>query len=570
MSLLKSYLSRHYIIQLAGVHLLLATMILLQAYVIVSIIDSVFLQDAGFLDVLVSLIGLLAIISARAVLTFTSGRIGITLAKKAKTSMRSHLLQHYTNQPIELAAQGRSGEKIATLLNTVDQTDAYYREYIPQMVRASVVPLAILIMMAIYNWPSALIVLITAPFIPIFMAIIGLKTRDKSEEQLNALSNFSGQFLDSLQGLTTLSLFGRAQQEQTLIEKRSNQFRDATLGVLKVAFTSAFMMELISMLSIGLIALELAVGLIIFDSIAFTTAFFILLLAPEFYIALKDLSSAFHAGRESITAGKSIEAVLDESKHPVAWGQQTIVSVPPRMTLDHVSFAYDDVDILKNISATIEAGQNIAVVGPSGAGKTTLLNVIAGLLPIQHGRINVNSLKQHELREDVWFRQLSYITQSPYIFSGSIYDNIAISQPDAPVDDVYDAAKRAGLQSLIDSLDSGIETVVGDGGRGLSGGEKQRLALARAFLKQPSLILFDEPTTGLDLKTEQLLSQAIHDLSTNATVITVAHRIHTIQAADQIIVLNDGELIASGTDASLKHSSSAYRALLGIDGGVNA
>ncbi|MDQ0160240.1 thiol reductant ABC exporter subunit CydD [Alkalibacillus salilacus] len=570
MSLLKSYVSRISLIQLISVHLLSATMIVLQAFLIVYIINSIFLNNASFLDVVFYLIGLIMVMSLRALLTYTSGHIGISLAKNAKAKLRMQLIHHYTKQPIELASQGRSGSKVSTLLNVVDQTDAYYREYLPQMVRASIVPLTILIIMFTQNWVSGVIVLVTAPFIPIFMAIIGLKTRDKSEEQLNALSNFSGQFLDSVQGLTTLSLFGRAHNEQDLIEKRSDQFRDATLGVLKVAFTSAFMMELISMLSIGLIALELAVGLIIFDSILFTTAFFVLLLAPEFYIALKDLSSAFHSGRESITAGKKLEDALNEQAESINWGDQTIVSVPPRITFSHVTFAYHSEPTLNNISTTIEPGDNVAIVGPSGAGKTTFLHVLAGLLPVHNGTIFINNLKQYDLREDVWFQQLSYITQSPHVFAGSIYDNIAISKPNANFDDVQQAADLAKLTPLINSLENGLETVVGEGGRGLSGGEKQRLALARAFLKQPSLILFDEPTTGLDLETERTLNHAISTLSENATVITVAHRIHTIQSADKILVMENGELTAEGTDEMLKQSSETYRALLDRRGGVNA
>ncbi|GAA0454416.1 thiol reductant ABC exporter subunit CydD [Alkalibacillus silvisoli] len=563
MSLLRTLIKRQKLLLICLVSFLLAFAIIIQAYLIVSIIEDIFLNDASFNAIISSLILLFVIISLRTLLNYINGAIGIQMASQAKSKLRIRILNHFTKQPIDLASQGRSGEKVSTLLNVVEQTDSYFSQYLPKMIQAAIVPIAILIVIFTQNWLSGVIILITAPFIPIFMAIIGMKTKDKSEEQLNELSSFSGQFLDSLKGLTTLKLFGQSDNEKSKIETRSIDFRQATLSVLVVAFTSAFMMELISMLSMGLIALELALGLIIFDSITFQTAFFVLLLAPEFYIALKDLSSAFHSGRESITAGKKIDEQLNEKVEDLTWGESPLQSAPPRLELQHISFSYKDQVTLKEITTTIEAKQQVAIVGNSGSGKSTLLNVIARLLPTQKGQINVNGTAQSELNEADWFNELSYISQHPYIFTGSIYDNIALSNPSASSEEVIKASEKAGLKELIQSLDEGIHTDVGEGGRGLSGGEKQRLALARAFLKQPSLILFDEPTTGLDLKTERILNDSIDKLAQQATVITVAHRMHTIKKSDQILVLEEGELIGSGTHQELRNENLTYRALIG-------
>ncbi|MDQ0353058.1 ATP-binding cassette subfamily C protein CydD [Alkalibacillus filiformis] len=561
--LLKPLIKRQTYIQLSIVSIVFALMIIAQAYLIVSIIEAIFLSNATFTAILPSLGLLLIVISLRAGMNYLNGLIGLRSANQAKKKLRERTLNHFTKQPVDLSSQGRSGEKVSQLINVVEQTDSYFSQYIPKMIQATIVPLAILIVIFTQNWVSGLIILITAPFIPLFMAIIGMKTKDKSEEQLNELSSFSGQFLDSLQGLTTLKLFGQSEREKTRIEDSSINFRQATLGVLAVAFTSAFMMELISMLSMGLIALELALGLIIFDTISFATAFFVLLLAPEFYIALKDLSSAFHSGRESLTASKKLEEQLNEPVEELTWGEASLTSLPPRIQLNEVSFAYDESETVQAVSATIEAGSSVAIVGKSGAGKTTLLHLIARLLPIHGGEILVNDTDQARLDEQAWFNELSYISQHPYIFSGTIYDNIQMSEPSATKEGIEHAAREAGLEPLIELLNDGLHTGIGEGGRGLSGGEKQRVALARAFLKKPSVILFDEPTTGLDLKTEQVLNESIKKLAEDATLITVAHRMHTIRKADQIIVMDGGQVVGTGQHDMLRQSNATYQALIG-------
>ncbi|EGL82330.1 ABC transporter, CydDC cysteine exporter (CydDC-E) family, permease/ATP-binding protein CydD [Caldalkalibacillus thermarum TA2.A1] len=566
MSLIKTFIVRRQVILMGMLSLGLSLVIIGQAYLIVGIISALFLDGAPVQALGSLLLLLFVVITLRAVLAYLNGRVGIQLAEVAKTGLRQHVLRHLLQTPFELAGQGRTGEKVSVLLSVVDKVDPYYRDYLPNLIRATVVPLCLLTAITVANWPSALIIVITAPFIPIFMAIIGQRTKEQSEQQLQALAAFSGRFLDSLQGLPTLKLFGRAKEEKQKIKAHSIRFREATLGVLSVAFTSAFMMELIAMLSMGLIALQLAISLIMFETISFQNAFFVLLLAPEFYQALKELSSAFHTGRESITAAKTLEEKLGEAKEEVRWGDQPLDRLPPELELKGVSVAYQGRPVLKNITATIAAGRMVAIVGPSGAGKTTLLRVIAGLVPVTDGQILINGQSRENVREEAWFDQLSYIAQHPYIFSGSIYDNVALAnRKGASKREVFKAIEQAGLAELVALLEQGIQTPIGEGGRGLSGGEKQRLALARAFVKQPSLVLFDEPTKGLDLKTEQILLQSMSQLAKTATVITVAHRLHTVKQADWILVLDQGEVVAQGTHADLEAHSPHYRQLLGLE-----
>ncbi|KIL51278.1 ABC transporter ATP-binding protein [Jeotgalibacillus alimentarius] len=534
--------------------ILTGTSIIAQAYFIVKIVDEVFLNGSSFSSVL-PLFGWLAVaLIARAMLTFANGRSGAWMAAKVKKQIREQLLEKYARNPVQASLQGQSGRKVSVLMDAVDEVDSYFSKYIPQLILTAIIPLMIIITAFWFDWISGTVLLISAPFIPLFFIIIGIKTQKKSEEQLEQLSAFSGTFLDTLQGLTTLKLFGQAKKQRDTIEDSSLKFRDATLEVLKIAFISSLALEYISMLGVGLIALELGLRLIYFESVTFFTAFFVLVLAPEFYVAIRELGNAFHTGRGSIGAVKLIEEELTKDEDRVVWGKEKLeAGKPPHMTLNQTAFQYgEDGFMIGPLDAEFKPYENIALIGKSGSGKSTALNLLSGLIAPSSGQIMLNRKALSEYEEKSWFDQLSYISQQPFIFSGTLADNIAIgSKQQATREEIESAAEKAGLSPLIKDLQKGLDTPVGEGGRGLSGGEKQRLALARAFLKQPSVILFDEPTTGLDLKTEQILTASMEELSKRATVITVAHRLYTIRQADQILMLEDGKLKTRGDHTGL-------------------
>ncbi|MBY7142097.1 thiol reductant ABC exporter subunit CydD [Virgibacillus sp. NKC19-3] len=548
--------------------------VIAQAYLIVRIVDRVFLQGASFQEILPSLGGLLLVLLARTAFSYMNGRKGIQMAAKVKADFRRRILAKHSRNPMQASLRGQSGQKVSIMMDAVDEMDSYFSQYIPQMIQTSFIPLLVLVVVFTQHVNTGLIMIVTAPFIPIFMVIIGMKTKQKSEEQLEELGAFSGRFLETLQGLTTLKLFGRAKQQREAIEKSSLGFRDATMEILKVAFTSSFMLELISMLSIGLVALELSIQLIVYESISFFTAFFVLILVPEFYTSLKELGSTFHNGRSSMGAAEKIADELEEAEQAVGWGSENVnkEATPPSIDLREAGYSYgEDQFSLQPIHARIQPYEAIAIVGRTGSGKTTLLHMIAGLIGPSTGDIVINGRSRSEYKEEDWFDQLSYISQHPYIFSGTIAENIAIGgHADVSKSDIEQAAEQAGIADMIHSLEDGYDTPVGEGGRGLSGGEQQRLAIARAFLKHPSLILFDEPTTGLDLQTERILQTSINQLSKNATVITVAHRLHTIKNADQILFLENGELIAVGTHEALMDSVAEYRAMVTVQQGGKA
>ncbi|WP_078577851.1 thiol reductant ABC exporter subunit CydD [Salipaludibacillus agaradhaerens] len=553
---------RHTLVLMVG-SLIIGASIIAQAYLIVAIVDHIFLNNGSFQDVIPQF-GLLALaLIMRALFSYVNGRTGIHMAASVKKQLRQVLLKKYSRNPLQASLKGQSGEKVSVLMDSVDEVDSYFSHYYPIRIQATIIPLMMLIAIFSYNWVSGLILLITAPFIPITMAIVGKNTQQKSEEQMEKLSIFSGRFLDLLQGLATLKFFGRAKEKKEDLRQSSLDYREATMKVLKIAFLSSLMLEFISMLSTALVALEVGLRLVVYQQLSFFTAFFVLILVPEFFASLKELGSAFHTGRGSVAAAKRVQEELEEDELPVGWGKETFKnpSMPPTIELQNLSFSYGgERTALDNVSTVIPPMSHVAIIGPSGAGKSTLLNILSGLIRPESGNVLLDHKSMATYSEEAWFTQISYISQNPYIFSGTIKDNIILGVSENVSDlEVRMAAEKAGISHMIERLEKGYDTAVGEGGRGLSGGEKQRVALARAFLKKPTIILFDEPTVGLDLKTEQILQQSMKELGQKATVITVAHRLHTIKEADSILLLSHGQVKASGTHEQLLRESVDYQ-----------
>lgn len=556
---------------LFGLTLILGFAIVAQAYVMTSIVDGVFLKEQSFSAIIPWLLLLLIILFVRSSTDYISKRIGVSIASKVKGETRKNLLKKYVANSVQLNEKGQTGEKVSMLLDGVDEMDSFYSQFIPQVMQSTFVPILMLLVILTQHVNSGIILIVSAPFIPIYMIVIGIKTQKKSEEKLEKLASFSGKFLETLQGLVTLKLFAQTNRQKGELEKSSLSFRDTTLEILKIAFTQSFALELISMLSIGIVALELAIQLIIYESISFFTAFLILILVPEFYTSLKELGVTFHNGRSSMGAAKKVLEVFEEEDEPTLWGKQTFPKwkVPPTIQLHQVDFAYTNTNFrLQSITATFLPKQQIAIVGASGAGKTTLLHLLAGMITPEKGTIYINHEALTKYTEAAWLERISYISQTPYIFSGTIGENIAMgTTEEVGMDAIKTAAQLAGIAPLVNSLEHGFDTRIGEAGRGLSSGEKQRVSIARAFLKKPHIVLLDEPTRGLDLATEKILQQSIQKLKETATVITVAHRLHTIKNADQILFLENGRLQAVGTHESLLEISPAYKEIVMIQKG---
>lgn len=523
--------------------------IVLQGYSIVQIVNVVFIEQEAFSSTLGFLYVLFFAILLRLFTQFSMNRIGGTLAERVKISVRQTLLQHWTQNAMEAQMTTQTGEKVTLLIDTVDQLESYYREYIPQIIKTTVVPLIILIAVFMTHTPSGWIMLVTVPFIPITYIIIGMQTQKKSEEQLVAMNRFSGKFLDLLQGLQTIRLFGQSEKQEEVLAASNKGFMERTLSVLKIAFASTLFIEFITTLGVGLVALEIGFKMIVFESLAFAPAFFVLTMAPEFYNSLKELGAAFHTGRGSLGAVAVIEEALQTTMKPVRWGNKPIAD-QPRLSLQNVTYQYENGPKIGPISLDVKRGEMIAFIGPTGHGKTTILNLLSSMMEPSSGTVLLDDTRRDQLCAQHWYRQMSYISQHPYVFAGTLRDNIRMGLA-VTDEEIYAALVKAQLMSWLETLPEQLNTRIGEGGRGLSGGEKQRVAVARAFLKNPLILFFDEPTAGLDVLTEKLLTEAMVTFKQHATVITVAHRFESIQHADTLYIIENGQVSASGTHAQL-------------------
>ena len=541
--------------------------IVAMAWFIVRVVDGVFLQGEGFTDVLPFLLLTAVALLFRSLFTWLSGRIGIRLGTQIKQEYRQRLTADADQKTRRL-----TGERTGVFVDAVDEVEGYVKNYYPQLIQSSTVPLVLLAAIFYMNWVSGLILLVTAPFIPIMMIVVGKNAEKRSEAQMEKLNRFSGTFMDLLQGLVTLRFLGKSKEKAGDIAASSMSYRDATMEVLKVAFLSSLMLEFISMLSISLVALEVGLRLVIFDQLTFFTAFFVLILAPEFFASLKELGTAFHNGKSSAGAWERLKGEVHDDALSVKDGDREMPKTSLDLEAKGLAFSYGEGQFsLGPVDFMIPEGWHIAIVGPSGSGKTTLLQLITGLRAPENGELTVSGIPVHALKRESWFREISYLTQHPYLFSGTLRDNIRMgASGDIRDSEILEAAKDAGLTTLIDRLPKGLDTPIGEAGRGLSGGERQRIALARAFLKKPRLIVFDEPTTGLDLRTEQILQAGIRTLSEEATMITVAHRLHTIRDADRILFMENGSVTAEGTHRELLDTVSAYRQMVSVETGGDA
>nr|WP_269668175.1 ABC transporter ATP-binding protein/permease [Staphylococcus gallinarum] len=501
--------------------ILLAITVVIQNVSIAEILNRLLLKTNQ--DVVVIIMITLFILLARATFNTLNQLMGDRLAQVVKYDLRQQLISKQSAAPI--------GAQLNTLTQNIDGITSFFNGYLPQVFKSMMIPIFIIVAMCFIHLNTALIMIVTAPFIPLFYIIFGLKTRDESKDKMMYLNQFSQQFLNKVKGLITLKLFNKTSVTEQELYNESTTFRDLTMKILKSAFLSGLMLEFISMLGIGLVALEAGLGLILFHNIDFKTAAIAIILAPEFYNAIKDLGQSFHTGKQSEGASDAVFELLDQSTVPEERQYNVDINQIPLVQLRNVTYRYKDAtqNALNNINLDINEGDNIALVGSSGAGKSTLAQVIAQRFRPIEGSV---SFKYKDLK-------IGFLSQSPYIFSSSIKENIAMFD-DVPDETIIKVLDDVGLKQQVLALKNGIHAVIGEGGEMLSGGQMRRIELARILLLRPDLLIFDEPATGLDVKTEHIIQEVLLTSFRKTTMITIAHRAHTIKNANKCIEMNNG------------------------------
>ena len=476
---------------------------------------------------------ILIVLILRVTFNMLNQRLGDILAYKVKHDLRQKIVTSKSKASI--------GVQTNILTEVIDGITPFFNNYLPQVFKSMCIPFVIIIVMCFIHLNTAIIMAVTAPFIPLFYIIFGLKTRDESKEQMTYLNQFSQRFLNIAKGLITLRLFRRTTETENHIYKESTRFRDLTMKILKSAFLSGLMLEFISMLGIGLIALEATLSLVVFHHINFKIAVIAIILAPEFYNAIKDLGQAFHTGKQSEGASDIIFDFLNNVEESNINTPIINQNQQNQIYFDKVSYQYPNTTLyaLKDITFSINQGEKIAIVGPSGAGKSTLANLIQQMITPTKGRIIFNS----EVTD------IGMLNQRPYIFSASVKDNITMFN-EVSDEKILQTLETVGLKEKILSLNKGIHTVIGEGGEMLSGGQMRRIELCRVLLLRPSILIFDEPTTGLDIETERVVQQTLEHNFKHATTITIAHRNSTIRRATQRLYVKEGHLIKDDNQIS--------------------
>ncbi|MFF7967206.1 thiol reductant ABC exporter subunit CydD [Streptomyces sp. NPDC007903] len=519
-----------------------AGLVIAQAMLIAEVVVGAFQQGKSASDLVTPLALLAGVACGRALVSWLTE----LAAHKASAAVKSELRERLVERAAVLGPGWLSGQRTGSLVTLatrgVDALDDYFSRYLPQMGLALVVPVAVLARIVTEDWVSAAIIVATLPLIPVFMMLIGWATQSRMDRQWSLLSRLSGHFLDVVAGLPTLKVFGRAKAQAESIRKITGEYRRATMRTLRIAFLSSFALELLATLSVALVAVTIGMRLV-HGGMDLYIGLVILILAPEAYLPLRQVGAQYHAAAEGLAAAEEIFAVLETPVPATGTAPVPAGSV----AFDSVTVRYPgrSADAVTDVSFSVEPGETVALIGPSGAGKSTLLSVLLGFVRPTEGQVRIGGADLADLDLEEWRSKIAWVPQRPHLYAGTIAENVRLARPDADDTAVRRALADAGALEFVDALPAGADTVLGEDGAGLSAGQRQRLALARAFLAGRPVLLLDEPTAALDGATEADVVAAVRRLSVGRTVLLVVHRPALLEVADRVVRLELAEPAAA-------------------------
>lgn len=518
-------------------------LIILQALLLGGLLVDIYLGGKELADVIGDLYLLGAVFLARALSAWLSDVFATRASNKAKSQLRTAVI----SKTLELGpvwVSSRQSADLATLSTQgLNALDTFFSRYLPQIFLAVAIPLTVGITVLTQDLLSAVIIGLTIPLIPFFMALVGIYSKNKVDRQWNSLQALSGHFLDLVQGLPTLKVFNRAKRQADAIAAVGDEYRSATMGVLRVSFLSSLVLELISTLSIALVAVSIGLRLVN-GSMNLREGLIVLFLVPEAYIPLRQLGAQFHAVVDGMGAADRMFEILEAPTTSTSGTLKPVISSPIEIAVDQVSYSYPKSELiaLSPISFTARSGQLTAIKGTSGSGKSTLVNLLLGFAKCASGSIKLNHQDISDLDLDYLRSHISYFPQSPWLPYGTVRQAIQMANPSASDQDIISALEKVGL-SVTSSTDlpNGLDTRL-TASTGLSMGQRRRIALARAIIQNRPIFILDEPTASLDGKTEELINSTIQNLVTEGKcVIAIAHRPHLVINADQVIEVKEPE-----------------------------
>ncbi|MFI8832862.1 thiol reductant ABC exporter subunit CydD [Streptomyces afghaniensis] len=515
-----------------------AGLVIAQAMLIAEVVVGAFQHRMAVSELGTPLLLLAAVAVGRALVGWLTELAAHRASAAVKSELRGRLLERSAQLGPGWLSGQRTGSLVALATRGVDALDDYFSRYLPQLGLAVVVPVAVLARIVTEDWVSAAIIVGTLPLIPVFMVLIGWATQSRMDRQWWLLSRLSGHFLDVVAGLPTLKVFGRAKAQAESIRRITGEYRQATMRTLRIAFISSFALELLATISVALVAVTIGMRLV-HGEMDLYIGLVILILAPEAYLPLRQVGAQYHAAAEGLAAAEEIFEVLQTPVPASGSG-----AVPTGgLAFEGVTVRYPgrSADAVSGVSFTVEPGETVALVGPSGAGKSTLLNVLLGFVPPAEGRVRVGGADLADVDLEQWRSRIAWVPQRPHLYAGTIADNVRLARPEADGDAVRRALRDAGALEFVDALPEGADTVLGEDGAGLSAGQRQRLALARAFLADRPVLLLDEPTAALDGATEAEVVAAVRRLAAGRTVLLVVHRPALLGVADRVVRLAEPE-----------------------------